>query len=82
MHVFPDLVGSLFALSDPRMVSFIVADRIVAQSLSVVALLVITWLVVRQVPQVLTVLEDVIYLVSGRVYDRQAALAVRPPDAN
>jgi archaeosortase A (PGF-CTERM-specific) len=82
MHVFPDLVGSLFALSDPRMVSFIVADRIVAQSLSVVALLVITWLVVRQVPQVLTVLEDVIYLVSGREYDLQAAMDVRPPDAN
>lgn len=76
-HVFPDVVGTLFALSDPRMVSFMVADRIIAQSLSVVALLVITWLVIRELPELVGVLEDVIYLVSGREYDLRTAMGVR-----
>lgn len=79
-HVAPGLVASLFALSDPRMVSYIVADRIIAQSLSVVALLGITWVIVREVPEILTILEDVIYLVSGREYDLQAAMGVSPPE--
>ncbi len=80
LHVFPGAISTIFALSDPRMVSFIVSDRIIAQSLSVVALLIITWLIVREVPEVLGVLEDVIYLLSGREYDLQAAMDVDPPD--
>jgi len=75
-HLFPGVIETLFALSDPRMVSFIVSDRIVAQSLSVLALLVITWLVVRELPELVTVLEDVLYLVSGREYDLQSAMGV------
>ncbi|MEF8839795.1 MAG: archaeosortase A [Haloarculaceae archaeon] len=81
MHLLPDLIGALFALSDPRMVSFIVADRIVAQSLSVLALLMITWLIVKELPELVTVLEDVIYLVSGRDYDLQEAIGARPPES-
>ena len=76
LHVFPDPVMALFGLSDPRFVSFILADRVIAQSLSVLALVGITWLVVREVPEVLTVLEDAIYLLTGREYDLQAALDV------
>jgi archaeosortase A (PGF-CTERM-specific) len=76
MHVFPDLVMTLFAVSDPRMVSYFVADRVIAQSLSVVALVGITWLVVREVPEVLSILEDVIALVTGREYDLQSAMGV------
>jgi len=78
-HVFPDLVMGLFSLESPYLVSYIVSDRIVAQSLSVVALVVITWLVVRELPEVLVVIEDVIYLVTGREYDLAEAMGVPEP---
>jgi archaeosortase A (PGF-CTERM-specific) len=76
LQVFPGLIMSLFALESPRMVSYIVADRIISQSLSVVALVVIVWLVIRELPEVLIVVEDVIYLFTGREYDLQSALGV------
>ncbi|MFB6173567.1 MAG: archaeosortase A [Halobacteriales archaeon] len=68
-HVFPEVVATAFSLGDPRLVSYIVADRIIAQSLSVVALVVILWLVVQRLPEVLTVVEDAVYLFTGREYD-------------
>lgn len=73
-HVLPDLVMTLFGTSDPYMVSYYVADRIVAQFASVLALVVITWLVVREVPEVLSVVEDVLYVFTGTEYDLAAAL--------
>lgn len=75
-HFFPDVVMSVFSLQDPLMVSYIVSDRIMAQSASVVALVIITWLVVRELPEVLLIIEDVLYLVTGREFDLQAALNV------
>jgi archaeosortase A (PGF-CTERM-specific) len=80
-HVFPDAVMMLFALEDPVMVSYIVSDRIIAQSVSVVALVVLTWLVVRELPEVLVMIEDVLYLATGREYDLAAAFDVPDPDA-
>lgn len=59
----------LFGSSDPGMVSYFVADRILAQSLSVVALLGILWLMVRVLPEIFEVLEDVLYLVTGSRHD-------------
>jgi len=76
LQVFPNVVMSLFALGDPRLVSYIVADRIIAQSLSVVALIAILWLVVRQLPEVLTLVEEVAYLLTGREYDVEEALDI------
>ncbi|WP_436910096.1 archaeosortase A [Halosimplex marinum] len=73
-HLFPELIVSLFSLSDPRKVSYIVIDRIVAQSLSVVALVGITYLVVRELPEVLTVVEDLLFVVTGSEYDLRSAL--------
>lgn len=78
LHVFPGVVKSLFAFESPLMVSYYVADRIIAQSLSVVALVVITWLVVRELPEVLVVVEDAVFLVTGREYDLGTALGVEP----
>ncbi|WP_135364054.1 archaeosortase A [Halosimplex halophilum] len=77
-HLFPELVMSVFGLSDPRQVSYIVIDRIVAQSLSVVALVGITYLVVRELPEVLTVVEDLLFVVTGSEYDLRAALDLDP----
>lgn len=78
LHVFPGVIVPLFGLDSPVMVSYMVADRIIAQSLSVVALVAITWLVVRELPEVLVVVEDVIFLVTGREYDLGEALGVEP----
>jgi archaeosortase A (PGF-CTERM-specific) len=59
----------LFGSTDPGMVSYFVADRILAQSLSVVALLALLWIVVRVLPELFDVLEDVAYLATGNEYD-------------
>jgi archaeosortase A (PGF-CTERM-specific) len=77
-------VMSLFGTSDPRMVSYFLADRVLAQSLSVVALVAITWLVVRELPEVLTVVEDVLYVLTGSEYDLRSALDVdgNSPDSD
>jgi archaeosortase A (PGF-CTERM-specific) len=79
-HVAPDLVMALFGLSEPLMVSYIVIDRIIAQGLSVVALVVITWLVVRQLPEVLVVVEDALFVLTGREYDLMDAIGVAEAD--
>ena len=60
-----DLVG----YEQPGLVSFFIADRVIAQSLSVVALVGITWLVVRELPELVTVVEDVLYIVTRNEYD-------------
>lgn len=80
-HLFPDLVMSVFSLEDPLKVSYIVIDRIVAQSLSVVALVAVTYLVVRELPEVLLVIEDLLFVVTGTEYDLGAALDVGPATA-
>ncbi|MFD1589251.1 archaeosortase A [Halorientalis brevis] len=82
LHVFPDTVMTLFGTSDPYMVSYYVADRIMAQVLSVAALVAITWLVVRELPEVLVIVEDVLYLLTGTEYDLREALGVQPVRAD
>lgn len=67
-------VMTLFGTTDPRMVSYFLADRVLAQSLSVLALVAVTWLVVRELPEVLTVVEDILYVLTGSEYDLGSAL--------
>jgi archaeosortase A (PGF-CTERM-specific) len=69
-----DTVLLLFGSSDPYMVSFFLSDRVISQSLAVVALVGIIYLVVRQLPELLTVVEDVLYLVTREEYDLAEAL--------
>ena len=76
LQVFPGAISSLFALENTVMVSYIVADRIISQSLSVVVLVGLLWLVVQRVPEVLTVVDDVVYVLTGREYDLGEALGV------
>ena len=73
-HVFPDIVMGLFGASDPYKVSYFVVDRILAQSLSVLALVAITWVVVRELPEIMVVIEDVLFMATGTEYDLQDAL--------
>jgi len=65
-----------FGLSDPQLVSFYWADRIFAQFGSVIALVAITWLVVRELPELLTMVEDGIYVATRREFDLHAAFGV------
>ena len=59
----------LFGTNDPNMVSFLVADRVLAQSASVVALVVITLALLRVVPELSTIVEDILFLATGDDYD-------------
>lgn len=78
--LYPNLVLALFGASDPHIVSFLWADRIIAQSLAVVALVGLTWLVVRELPELATLFEDLLTLATGREVDLGLAGApqVRP----
>ncbi|MWG33511.1 archaeosortase A [Halomarina oriensis] len=65
--------NAVFALDSPELASFYVADRVLAQSLSVVALVAILWLVVNRLPELLVVVEDVLYILTRREYDLERA---------
>lgn len=71
-QIFVNEVLFLTGYTDPGLVSFFIADRVIAQSLSVVALIGITYLVVRTVPELLTIIEDALYVVTRSEYDLHA----------
>ena len=73
-HIAPDLTMTLFGLDNPFRVSYIWVDRIMAQSGSVIAMVLIVWLVVRIVPEVTEPIEDVLYLLTGKEHDLAGAL--------
>ena len=81
MQWFVNEILFLFGSTDPYMVSFFISDRIISQLLAVAVLVGITYLVVREVPELLTVVEDVLYLVTGDEYDLAAALDLERPNA-
>ena len=70
----PDLVLFLFGASNPYRVSFLLSDRVISQLLAVVALMGITYLVVRELPELVTVLDDALFLLTGKEHDLQEAL--------
>ncbi|ELZ85502.1 hypothetical protein C453_06793 [Haloferax elongans ATCC BAA-1513] len=79
-QLFVDEILFLFGSSDPYMVSFFISDRIISQVLAVVALVGITYLVVREVPELLTIIEDVLYMITGEEHDLRAELGIDVPD--
>lgn len=88
MHWFPNVILFMFGESNSLRVSFLLSDRIISQVLAVVALMGITYLVVRELPELLTVLEDALFLLTGKEHDLQEALdlprepAVEQPGAS
>ena len=66
---FQDPIFLLFGTNDPYMVSYLVADRVLAQSLSVVALVALTLALLRLLPEIATIIEDVLFLLTGDHYD-------------
>lgn len=75
-QVMVDPVMLITGYTQPGLVSFFIADRVLSQSLSVVALIGITWLVVRTVPELLDLVEEALYVVTRTEYDLRAAFAV------
>jgi len=73
MQFFPELVMGAFGTTDPRMVSYYISDRILAQTGSVVVLVVITWFLVRELPEITVLVEDLLFLVTGNEYDLETA---------
>jgi len=74
MQFFPDATMFLFGADNHLRVSYLWADRIFAQVGSVIAMIVIFWLVVRELPEVMQPVEDVLYLITGEEYDLAGAL--------
>lgn len=74
MHWFADTVLFLFDGTDPYKVSFYLSDRVISQSLAVFALVGVTYLLVREVPELLALVEDALYLLTRNEYDLAAAL--------
>jgi archaeosortase A (PGF-CTERM-specific) len=81
MQWFVDEVLFLFGASDPYRVSFFLSDRVISQVAAVIALVGVIYLVVRELPELLTVIEDVLYMVTGDEYDLARQLDLpRMPD--
>lgn len=68
-----DPVMWLFGLDESIRVSFFVADRILSQGLAVVALLAIAWLVVKLLPELSVIVEDLAHLLTGEEYDLESS---------
>jgi archaeosortase A (PGF-CTERM-specific) len=72
-----DVVFALFPSENPNMVSYLFADRVLAQSASVVVLVVLTLALLRILPELGGVIEDVAYIVTGNEYDVTERFAQR-----
>ncbi|MFB6205960.1 MAG: archaeosortase A [Haloglomus sp.] len=72
------LVSTLFAIPSGQegLVSFYLADKVIAQSASVVALVLITYPVVRLLPELASVLDDALYVVTYREFHIAEALGL------
>jgi archaeosortase A (PGF-CTERM-specific) len=76
-QVFVNPIMTIVGYTDASMVSFFIADRVLAQSLSVVALLVLTWLVARDLPELLSIIEEVLFVFTNQTYDLGSAFEHR-----
>lgn len=76
MQWFEGTIMWLFGTTDEQMVSYYIADRLLAQFGSVIAMVAITWLIVRELPEILTIVEDLLFLLTGTDYDLYDAFDV------
>lgn len=76
LQILKGPIVSVFALPQVEKVSYILADRIIAQFLSVAALVGITYIVVLQLPEVLAVVEELLYVVTRKEYDLQKSMGI------
>lgn len=72
-QVFVDPVMTVVGYTDPGMVSFFIADRVIAQSLSVVVVLLLIWIVARELPEMLTIVDEILYVFTNQHYELGSA---------
>lgn len=77
IHITTTYMGSV-----PERTSFLVAHNFIAQSLSIVALIAITYIVIRIVPEVLAPIEEVIFVLTGSEYDLSQAIGMQPVETD
>lgn len=65
----PSVIMPLFGTSDPYLVSYLWADRIIGQGLSVIALILIVLWLLRVLPELVVVVEDILYVITRDEYD-------------
>lgn len=65
----PSVIMPLFGTSDPYLVSYLWADRIIGQGLSVIALILIVLWLLRVLPELVVVVEDILYIITREEYD-------------
>jgi len=75
-QVFVAEISALVGYTDPGLVSYFIADRVIAQSMSVVALVAIAFVVVRIVPELLDLLEEAVYVLTNTEIDLGEAFRV------
>jgi archaeosortase A (PGF-CTERM-specific) len=75
-QVFVGPITGLVGYSDPGLVSFFIADRVISQGLSLLALAAIAVLVARIVPELIAVLEEAAYVLTRTEVDLGRALPV------
>jgi len=75
-QVFVGEISALAGYNQPGLVSYFIADRVIAQSMSVVALVAIALLVVRIVPELLDLLEEAVFVLTNTEIDLAGALNV------
>jgi len=73
-------VMEIYGASDPYMVSHIIAEGVISQLLSVLALVAIAWYVIRVLPELLIIIDDVAYMVTGEDRDTAAELGLLPDE--
>lgn len=74
----------LFGLNSPTRVSFFFSDRIVSQLLAIVVLVAIFWVVMRILPRLTTIVEDLLFLITGDEFDIQivdGSIVVEEPES-
>ena len=69
MQWYPETVVSLFGESDPYLASFYLSDKVVSQSVAVFALIGVAYLVARELPELVPIFEDGLYLLTRTEYD-------------
>lgn len=69
LQLFVPQVMGLLGYEKPGLVSFFLADRVLSQSLSLVVLVLIALFLARELPELFVVVDDVLFVLTGREYD-------------
>jgi archaeosortase A (PGF-CTERM-specific) len=79
--IVASVAGTAAGVEGPH-VSFWVAHSVISQTLSVVALVGITWIVVHRLPEMLSILEEALFVLTGTEYDLREEFDINPAVAD